>query len=838
MNTFLKETALEILNKNINLKDVVCILPSERAGISLKQEFRYLLKGKASFLPRIISIENFIKEISGLETIDQISLLFQFYQVYKQENKNKAIDDFESFIGWASVILQDFNEIDRHLVNPKEIFEYMSDIQSIKEWSLEKDEMTQKITHYLSFIKDLNQYYQGLSRLLLEKKIAYQGLVYKEANNNCNAYLNKNLKSSFCFIGFNALNKAEEQIFQQFLTHKQNRVFWDADVYYTQNNHEAGTFLRKFFNNWNCLSKDSLDTLAGQHFKKSKKINIIGAPLNVTGVKYANTVLFNALDFKKTAMVLAEESLLPVMLNSISPKIDKVNITMGYALSNIPLTDLFKTLFNLHLNQQKLGKEAFYYQDVLAFLKHPFILKVSQNKSKDVVSSIQKNNLIFLNTYQLLDLCKQFKINDLIVKLFKSNDVSVLLDAISRFLNNLSEVSQGLDALCIEKYKEIFRNVIELNLEYKNINSLKVLQKIFSRLLSLETLDFKGDALEGLQLMGVLETRCLDFENVIITSVNEGILPSGKKERSFISHEVKKHFKMPTYLAKDAIFSYHFYRLLQRAKNIYLVYNTKTDDFGGGEMSRFLTQLMLDKEGQVCHQNIRIPNRSYKASQFEIKKSPRIIELLQVYFKKGISPSRITDYINDPLSFYKNIVLKIRAVEEVEEEVASNTLGTIVHDSLELLYQPFLNKILVVQDFKLMKNQAESIVLNKFKEYFKEGEITTGKNRLTKEVALQFVFNFLNSDLALVQKGKELVVLDLENEYIIPLTTPKGHKINLKGKIDRVDELDGVRRIVDYKTGKVEVSNLKTSNRYLFFKELKFRFFSYEFCRRKKTEFK
>ncbi len=813
MDTFLQETAQKIIENQTDFKNTSCIVPSERAGIYLKNCLKQQLKGTISFLPRIVSIENFIKEISELESLDQVSLLFEFFNIYIKTYTGKKPDTFEKFISWATIAIQDFNEIDRHLVQPDKIFDYLTDIQKIKDWSPAKNNETDTIKNYMSFVKDLGFYYYELKKTLLEKRAGYQGIIYREAHQKKESYLEKHKHENFHFIGFNALNKAEEGIFKSFLAKENNYIYWDVDSYYYNNTHEAGNFIRKFHNTWECLDKKDTHSFVKNNFNKKKNIQILGSPLHVTSIKAATTLIGKELDSKETALVLSEETILPVVLNSIPKTINKVNITMGYSLNNIPLYGLFQALFNLHINKDKLNKNAFYYKDILSFLRHPYINQITENRSLEIIASITSNNLVFIRETELIDFFKTHHIQSPIAELFlEINAITSFLLKTNDFLKLLNTSLSGIDLLYVEGYKKVINEITNLNNKYTYINNIKVLHKIFKKILPLETIDFKGEALEGLQLMGVLETRCLDFKNVILTSVNEGILPSGKSEKSFISFEVKKHFDMPTYLAKDAIFSYHFYRLLQRAENIYLLYNTKTDDFGGGEMSRFLTQLMIDKQEDIVHRNINTPSFKSNTQPREIVKTKEVLVQLTKYFNKGASPSRITDYMKDPLDFYQKIVLKIRETNTVEEEIAHNTLGTVVHDTLELLYKPYLNKILSIKDIKAMKKGALDMVNTMFKEHFKEGNIYTGKNKLINEVANQFVLNFLNYELKEIEKGNEIIVKDLEGEYKLNLTTPKGNSFVLTGKIDRVDEINGQRRIVDYKTGKVNALDLKLSD--------------------------
>ncbi|WP_010134228.1 PD-(D/E)XK nuclease family protein [Ochrovirga pacifica] len=810
METFLEKVVDDIVSNQTVLKKAVCVIPSERAGVNLRNAFKNRLHGNPTFLPRIISIENFINEISGFESMSQVALLFEFYHVYKSNCKDQKIDSFERFIGWATIAIQDFNEIDRHLVNATEIFNYLSDLQNIKDWAENKEEETATVKNYLNFIKDLDVYYKAFTKVLTKKKIAYQGLIYREAYQKVSLYHQKNKDKIFHFIGFNALNKAEEGIFKTFLNDVKNKIYWDVDSYYFQGNHEAGTFLRTFFNNWECLNIQERKNWVQSCFQEKKNIQILGAPLNVTGIKTATSFLKNEVNPNQTAMVLAEESLLPVVLNSIPSNVQNVNITMGYPLNNIPMYGLFQSLFKMQLNKQKLGKNALYYKDILSLLRHPYFAKIEHDASQKLIRFITKSNKVFVSDQELVQLLEEHKFNKASIQLFNFQDgVMAFLFNVMNFISFLESFLKGIDILYLESFKKVFQELIQLNNQYQYIHNFKVLTKVFYKLISLETVDFKGDALEGLQLMGVLESRCLDFKNVIITSVNEGVLPSGKTESSFISFDVKKQFDMPTYLAKDAIFSYHFYRLLQRAENIYLLYNTQMDDFGGGEMSRFLTRLLIDKESEILHKKVTTKVISTLVEPVEVKKTQAVQKILLDYFQKGVSPSRVNDYINDPIEFYQKMILKIRETEKVEEEVAENTLGTIVHDSLEFLYTPYLGRILTKEDIHQMKIQADVMVNDKFKEYFKLGDISTGKNKLISEVAKQFVTNFLNLDLEQINRGKNIVVKELERECKVDLTTPKGSKIRLKGKIDRVDEVDGILRIVDYKTGKVEASDLK-----------------------------
>jgi hypothetical protein len=358
-----------------------------------------------------------------------------------------------------------------------------------------------------------------------------------------------------------------------------------------------------------------------------------------------------------------------------------------------------------------------------------------------------------------------------------------------------------------------------------------------------EKLSFQGEPLEGLQLMGMLETRVIDFETVIITSANEGVLPMSKSEKSFIPLDVKKHFGLPTYQEKDAIFSYHFHRLLHRAKNIYLVYNTEGDAFGTGEKSRFLNQLEIERNDikyKILTPKTTINNKGL----IEIKKSESLMNSLHELAKKGVSPSALATYIYNPIDFYYQKVLKIKDVEEVEETVAVNTMGTVIHETLEELYKPYINQILTKDCIKKMNSQSELIVEKTFQKIYLNGEIDTGKNKLIFEVSKKYIDRFLQLELEDILDGKQIKIIALEAPLSAQLEIENlDFPVKLHGIIDRIDEVDGVTRIVDYKTGLVTSAQLKAadfsilSTDYKYTKALQVMLYTYLYSQENKFDF-
>jgi len=322
--------------------------------------------------------------------------------------------------------------------------------------------------------------------------------------------------------------------------------------------------------------------------------------------------------------------------------------------------------------------------------------------------------------------------------------------------------------------------------------------------------------LSGLQVMGVLESRVLDFENVIITSVNEGKFPAGKSQNSFIPYDVKKELGLPTYKEKDAIYCYHFYHLLLRAKNIWLLYNTDNEGIDAGEKSRFVTQLEIEKQPKhnitSTIYNAVLPEKAYEP--VTIPKTDKILTRLhEIATDKGFSPSSLTNYIRNPLQFYMQRILRINEAEEVEENIAVNTLGTIIHNALEELYKPYLNQYLALHHIEAMEAKINDVILKHFKEIYKEGEITKGKNLLAFEVAKRNVYNFLQMEKKDIEEGQAIKVLLLEASLSCEMEVKSlPFPIKIAGKVDRIEERNGSIRIIDYKTGKVDGNSLKISD--------------------------
>ncbi len=821
MTTFIFDVLKDLKDNNIDLSTLTFVLPSKRSGVFLKNELASVID-KTIFAPLVISIEEFVEALSELKKVTNTELLFEFYETYKKVTTAKNIDSFEVFSKWAQILLQDFNEIDRYLIPQKKIFNYLSAIQDIEHWSVDTNQ-TDFIKNYLLFWNRLHLHYTEFTSHLLSKNIGYQGLIYREAVNKLEAYMANNNKQ-YVFLGFNALNTSEETIIQTLLKNNLAKVYWDIDAVFLNNpKHDAALFTRQHKAKWEYFKKAPFNWIT-QNYTQPKNINVYGIPKNIGQAKHVGTLLQNIKKeqktLNKTAVILGDENLLVPILNAIPLNIDALNITMGFPLKTIPLASLFESLFSLH----KSSPKTFYYKDVVAVLSHQFIRPLLEIDGIDyasvVIETINNNNLIYLTNSRLQEISGPNK--KLIELLFSGWNKSI--DAVLNKCNNLIltiksylDLDKDSNLLSLEylfRFNALFLELTRLNNAYSHIKDISALHAIYKELLSSETLDFQGEPLEGLQVMGMLESRVLDFDTIIISSVNEGVLPSGKSNNSFIPFDVKIENGLPTYKEKDAVYTYHFYRLLQRAKNVHILYNTEADILVGGERSRFITQLELEGIHHISHQIITPQVPIINNELQVISKNKDILLRLKDIAKKGFSPSSLTNYMRNPLDFYYQKVLKIKAYNSVEETVAANTLGTVVHNTLEDFYKPLINKgPLTVDIITGFKARIEERVLYHFQDIYKEGDITQGKNLIIFEIAKRYVSNFLNLEITDIKKGDQIEILAIEAKNKVLIDIPElDFPVYLTGMVDRVDTCNGTTRIIDYKTGKVEQSKVEVVN--------------------------
>ena len=815
--TFLQHIAQVILNEySDKLSDTIIILPNRRAKVFLIDALKKQAS-KTIFSPEIISIEDFVQDLAGIRSIDSVELLFEFYTIYL-EITEKDKEPFETFANWAKTLLQDFNEIDRYLLEPDKVLKYLENIKEIEHWSVDVDKRTDLIDKYLIFWKKLPLYYHSLYQYLLEKGVGYQGLIYREAVRNLNHFSDTIKDKNYIFAGFNALNQAEEKIVQHLLALDKAKIYWDIDeVFLRDKYHDTGLFQRRFQSEWPYYKTNPYEWITTD-YQQEKNIQVIGTPKSIGQAKIVGDIIEkhsndNNGQLQNVAVVLGEESLLLPILYSLPSNVDALNITMGFSSKNNPAQLLMAKLFKMHTNALSRNASSYvlYYKDVLDILTHP-LMEPFVNAS-ELVNRINQNNYTFILQKKILELHPNG--NELFQLLFQKWDTNsvTVLENLSRILllikSNLSrdnEEEKITNAFVYSIFK-VINQLISYFSSHENIDNIDTLYAIYKQVIDVAEVSFEGEPLNGLQIMGVLESRVLDFETVIITSVNEGKFPAGKSMNSFIPYDVKRELGLPTFKEKDAIYTYHFYHLLQRAKNVYLLYNSDSEGLDAGEKSRFITQLEVEKQPKhnLSFQiyNADVPDIAHQP--IIVPKSERVMQRLKEIAEKGFSPSSLTAYIRNPIQFYFQRILRISETDEVEENIAVNTLGTIIHGALEELYKPLIGKILIENDIKICIKNIDEEVLKQFKKEYKEGDIKKGRNLLAYEVAKRNVLNFLKTELEAIQKGDQIQIIALESKLERVLEHPNlPFPVKIAGNVDRIENRNGRIRIIDYKTGKVE----------------------------------
>ncbi|NBW28384.1 MAG: PD-(D/E)XK nuclease family protein [Flavobacteriaceae bacterium] len=827
--TFLDKIAQVIIKDySNNLSNTVVILPNKRAKIFLIEALKKQIENNI-ICPKIISIEDFIQEISAIRSIDSIELVFEFYEVYLKLTDVKSQQTFDLFANWAKMLLQDFNEIDRYLLDSNHVLTYLKDIEDIKKWGVEVENKTKLLENYIDFWKLLPNYYHTLYNHLLKKGIGYQGLIYREAVNKLIIYSKSNSDTNYIFAGFNALNTAEEKIIQHLLESKQAKIYWDIDqTFLNDPYHDAGLFIRRFKEKWSHYKSNPFEWIAEDFLKSKKNINIIGTPKSIGQAKIVGGIIDQliakdpTISLEKVAIVLGDENMLIPLLYSLPSSVDSLNITMGFSSKNNPAQILISKLFKMHTSAltRNNNNYVFYYKDVLGILNHPLIEPYS--KTNALVKTIIDFNYTFIPHKRIMELNPNP--SDLFLLLFGKWEegsknalqvISQLLQILKDNLSNDNEEEKITKAFVFSIYK-VINKLINYYSKYENINNVDILYAIYKQVIDLAEVSFEGEPLKGLQIMGVLESRVLDFETVIITSLNEGKLPAGKSQNSYIPYDVKREFELPTFKEKDAIYTYHFYHLLQRANNIYLLYNSESDGIDAGEKSRFITQLQVEYKDNNTHNitskfyNAIIPEKAN--NPLVIPKSQSVMERLKEISVSGFSPTALTSYIRNPIQFYFKKILQINEVDEVEENIAVNTLGIIIHETLKTLYFPFKGKFISESDILNCIKQIDSEVMNQFKKVYKEGVIKKGKNLLSFEVAKRNVYNFLKLELDSIISGDTVKIITLEERFERTFEHPSlPYPVKIGGSVDRIELRNGVIRIIDYKTGKVDKGTVTLS---------------------------
>lgn len=837
MKKFLKQAAETIINNGFTGINSVVILPNRRSEVFLKEEIKNLNKTNI-WLPEFYPVDEFIQKVSGLKKADNITTSFELYNVYAkiEGNKAKTIDDF---LTWAPVILSDFNDIDNSLADAKAIYEQLSAIKAIQAWNPDGRPLTELQRNYLHFFNSMYQYYIELSSVLIPKGIGYQGLISKYLLENISS-LSHNLKwNNYLFVGINALSEAELQIIDHINQIYNTDFIWDVDDFYfgkTVLQHEAGKHIQHIINR---LKIPPPEIVEKRLTETKKNIRILGVPKSIGQVKFIGQELSrnsrnyinqdNKSENLNTAIVLGNEQLVIPLLHSLpfstlnNNTPIPYNLTLGYPLKNSQIDHFFSTWADIiiSLNNNKGIKT----NELINMLSSPFVKHLLHNDSwlcEVIIKNLITNNISFVTFEDLKELLSIEK-RDLYQKLLNiisynsTNSISTTLDELKITLIEGVKETKNKNILIHEQLQTLIKilgKLTDLAKNNENILNFTALKKVGKQLIGQSNIDLVGEPLRGIQIMGMLETRTLDFDNIYILSVNEGVLPKTSNIDSFIPFDIRRENKLPLPSDNSDIYAYHFFRLLQRGTNITLVYNSDTDKLGGGEKSRFILQIENElskinpKLDLICKTiSTNISKSVNKESSIEIVKTQEILKRIEDISKTGYSASLFNSFITCPLKFYFSQLSRLNTTASTEQSIEANTFGTIVHEALEIIYKPFLGKEIDVASVRKSLNNRK-VITSIFNKYYKNGNISYGKNLLIFEVANNTINNFVNWDIKNLKKAPS-ILLSAEKKISKDIIV-KGNAIKFKGVIDRVDSIisTGTIKIIDYKTGGVETKDL------------------------------
>ena len=817
------------------------VFPNRRAGMFF-QHYLSQIAGRPIFSPEILTVTDLFEKLSAYKKADRIEMLFLLYDIYIRVSS--STETFDEFLYWGEMLLNDFDDVDKYLVDAEQLFRNIHDLKEIdagfdyltdaqveairRFWSnfLPIGENDKK-KDFLEMWEVLFQLYTSLREQLQSKGMAYEGMIFRDVTERLANDIDYKLPfEKVIFVGLNGHSKSEEALLKYLHKRKIADFYWDYSSPLVRDPQNKASF---FIDRNKMLFPTQLTLEPEELSLELPVVEVIGIPSAVGQAKYVHSIIKSLMDEKQitsstqamnTALVLPDENLLLPALYSIPEEIDKINVTMGYNLGNSSISGLMEHIFELQRNVRRSENyTGFYYKPVLAILNHRYITNIASDEAKMLRTNIIQYNKTTVSYHDL----QNHSLFQLIFRpVFNWQDIPDYLQTILSTLNTTLSVNEkneekdeinarSIDIEC-EFIVEYYKTINKMDEALKNVSpemSVDTYFRLLRKLIVGISVPFRGEPLSGLQIMGVLETRALDFDNLIILSMNEGIFPLKKAASSFIPYNLRKGFDLPTYEHQDSIFSYHFYRMINRAKRIYLLYDTRTEGLQTGEVSRYYNQI---KHLYNDSFDIREKLAVYKVSSTEslaisIQKTPQIMEKMNVFLQGGdkrLSASSINTYLNCPLQFYFSVVENMEEEDEIAETIEASTFGTIFHSIMEWLYEPFKGKMITADLLhNISKNNkllTEMIERSFAENYFKSEKIKklTGQNYLTGEVLRKYIRKVLATDAKLTP----FIYIDSEERVKKDYLLPSGKMVSLKGIIDRVDEVKGHTRIIDYKTGK------------------------------------
>lgn len=831
MQSFLDKLSEHIVTNYKDLSGLCVVFPSRRAGLYFKDSLKKQIK-KSQRIPDVYSIEDFLLKLSNCKPASKLVILFNLYDILKPRLGEESFDHFYS---WGEMLLNDFNDIDNNLVDAKYIFKIIREFREIDEefklsladeeafrkfWEIfsarEPDEYSGSFLNMWSVMGDA---YTKLKSSLEENGLAYEGMANRKAYQLVRTGKADITWQMVIFAGLNSLNKAENGIIKELLKRGKAEVFWDADEYYINDTkQEAGYFLRKNFAELSIQQPRWIEKNLSQ---KPKQIISIGAPLIAGQAKTLGYILDEQVKNEnlvpdKTVVVLPDERLLIPALYSIPEGVEHLNVTMGFPFRHSALFSFIELLRVLQKNKRTGEHTAYYHRDVINLLLHSFAVMCAEKDVNELIKKIRQGNLIYVPGEMLIDESEFLK---LVFRDVQNTEDSVtyiteVLERITEKLEQGAEPGAKFELEFFRRFNDELNTIRDVLMKYQPSSEAGTFWKLLHEVTAGMKTPFSGEPLKGLQVMGLLETRALDFENVFILSMNEGIMPKGSSVASFIPYNLRKAFNLPTYEDSDTITSYYFYRLLQRAKNIFLIYNSEVNVLSAGEKSRYILQIENElKVHKPVNKTAQMPVAKKPDTKIQIQKPKDLISKLQE--RDFISPSLLNTYINCTLQFYLKYIAGLEEAEDVEEFFEPGTFGSIIHNMLDKLYKPFKGREVttediekIIKDLKKNYNSLLNEVMEDSGELKRFSKNLKGKNLLLKGVIEKLIVKVLEND----KSHAPIKLLEVEREFIKELSLSPGNKkqtIKIGGRIDRIEEKDNTLRILDYKTGRVK-KNVKS----------------------------
>ena len=822
MKEFLNEIASEIHSQHEEVDKVTLVFPNRRAILYFRKHFSKLIK-KPTYAPRMLTIEEFFSGCSSLKTTDKLELVHTLYGAYR--SVVQIDESFDRFYFWGEMLLRDFEEIDKYLVDAdllfkdlshqKELdssFDYLTEEQKefLQEfWGTFEERPTKSRERFLEVWKKLGEVYHRFRSVLRDKGLAYEGMTHRDVAESLEKRAEPIVSEtiSLHFVGFNALTKAEEVLLVHCVRNHNAKIHWDIDEYYVNSDwQEAGSFIREY--QQHPVLRNTFASDVPANFRSNKSINIYSAPQPIGQAKLMAQVLEAQLAAgcipDETLVVLPDEKLLIPVLHGVAGKVEKLNVTMGFPLVSTPLFNFIEILVEL---QMKRNDDLFNHRETLSILGHPFGVAPDPALANSKRKEILHHN--WVNIPQGF-LATGTDLHRLIFRPADEKNIADYLRGVIECLGSLKELPDFDKEYAFQFITTLNRLTEILGNEY---HDLKSFLRLFRQMVRTQRIPFSGEPLQGLQVMGVLETRNLDFKNVFILSLNEGAFPSYGNSGSYLPYNVRRAYELPTVEHQDAIYSYLFYRSIQRAENIHLFYNSETDVLGQGEMSRFLQQLVFESNASIKTHTLHNTIQPHPVRPISIEKDAKVNEALtklnegNVRFR-GISPSALNTYLECRLKFYFRHLMKIREADEVEEDLDARVLGNFLHDIMEQFYRQLMerkkSKLVLAQDLENIDTTVSRLLDEAFiKQYRldpKKQVDYDGQRVIVSEIVKRFAFRIFEIDKSyapFVMEGVEHQGMEMN----VKLDHAPGFAV-IGGKIDRVDRKDDILRIVDYKTGK------------------------------------